>query len=58
MALSFTAGTVIIFISGLAWLGQFLPAGHLLQSGLWPLLPGATMMLSPALKRFFEQRTK
>jgi biotin transport system substrate-specific component len=43
-----TAGTVIIFLAGLAWLAQFVGTGAVLAMGLVPFIPGAIIKLSLA----------
>jgi len=61
-ALIFILGTVIIFASGLSWLGHFIEEGYLLQSGLWPFLPGAVIKIAaatifvPFLRLYFSEK--
>jgi biotin transport system substrate-specific component len=38
--LALLAGSAVVFALGLAWLARFVPAQHLLATGLWPFLPG------------------
>src|SRR5260221_3902720 len=39
MAAAMLLGSVLIFVSGLAWLSRFVPGSSLLSAGLVPLLP-------------------
>jgi biotin transport system substrate-specific component len=38
--LALLAGSAVVFALGLAWLARFVPAQHLLATGLWPFVPG------------------
>lgn len=38
--LAMLAGSVIIYIFGVSWLAVFIPRGMLLQTGLYPFIPG------------------
>jgi biotin transport system substrate-specific component len=54
----FSAGTMLIFLCGLAWLLQFTSWAQLAAMGIWPYLPGAFLkiisaaLLAPVLRRF------
>ena len=41
-------GTIVIFVSGLSWLVQFVPTTALLTTGLTPFLPGAALKIALA----------
>ncbi len=43
-----TIGTIIIFVSGLAQLALFVPAGSVLAMGFYPFLPGALFKIGLA----------
>ena len=47
-AASMTLGTVVIMLSGVLWLGTFVPAGNLLSVGVIPFLPGAVLKIAAA----------
>jgi biotin transport system substrate-specific component len=42
------AGSVVIYVFGLAWLVRFVGAGDVLQSGLLPFIPGDLLKLAAA----------
>ena len=54
-------GTAVVFVSGLSWLAQFMPANLLLATGLTPFLPGAALKIAlasiilPSLWRFLRR---
>jgi len=58
----FSAGTILIFLCGLAWLLQFTTWAQLAGMGLWPFLPGAFLkiisaaLLAPVLRRSFSPK--
>ena len=39
-ALAMLAGSIVIYIFGISWLAHFVPAGNLLQVGLYPFIVG------------------
>ena len=43
-----TAGTVVIFVCGLAWLSRLVPSGSVLEMGLYPFVPGAVVKIALA----------
>ena len=59
-ALIFTLGTIIIFVSGLAWLMHFTSYTFLLEAGFIPFIPGAMIkiaaatLLAPFLRHFLS----
>ena len=60
--LTMVSGTAIIFAVGLVQLTFFVPGAVLLESGLWPFLPGAAVKITvaavilPTLWRFIGRR--
>jgi biotin transport system substrate-specific component len=47
-AAAMTIGTALIFLSGLAWLSTLVPVEALLQTGLYPFVPGAVVKIALA----------
>jgi len=43
--LGMTTGTILIFLFGVAWLANFVPADTLLAVGILPFLPGAVLKI-------------